>query len=516
MRRLTARPLSPRRSAERGFVLLLVFAMAAGIAIMLYLEMPRIAFQHQRNKEAMLVDRGEQYKRALELYVKKYNKFPQSVDELEKPDNVRLLRRRYKDPMTGKDEWRLIHIDNSGQYIDSLVHKQEEEKKERHLLEADVQGIGATAKSQSEEEGGPSPFLQRTASDRIIPSSGGGAASPPPAPGLDMNPEQSSRSGPAPPVDPSQGPGMPGPGMEQVEGATPFGPGRQIQPAPGQIPPMPQSGQPQPGTMFGPAQVQPGQMMPGQMMPGQGQPGQAQQPASGGGFGFGGGFGMGSGSAPPAAPQPFSQPAPAGMPNPVTPQMGQGRGFPGGGPQPGVIQPGPPPTAGPNAPPPTSTNEALRMIQSQLTRPTPQTTVARQGGLGGQQQGQQQGTLAGGVAGVASTLDLEGIMVYKERTNYKEWEFLADLNKIRGGAAGGAAGQPGQPGGQPGGQRGGQQGQPGMQGAPGFGGSGFGSGRPGQQPGGAGQGPGRPSTPPAGGPGGGFGFGGGSQAPPRR
>lgn len=504
MRRLTARPLSPRRSAERGFVLLLVFAMAAGVAIMLYLEMPRIAFQHQRNKEAMLVDRGEQYKRALELYVKKYNKFPQSLDELEKPDNVRLLRRRYRDPMTGKDEWRLIHIDNSGQYIDSLVHKKEEEKKERHLLEADVQGIGATATSYSEEQGGPSPFLQRTASDRIIPGSSGGEASPPPAPGLEMNPEQSSRSGPAPPVDPSQGPGMPPPGMEQGEAPTPFSAGRQIQPAPGQFQPMPQGAQPQPGAMFGQTQVQPGQMMSGP-----GQPGQAQQPGPGGGFGFGGGFGMGSGSAAPAAPQPFSQPTPGGMPSPVTPQPGQARGFIGGGPQPGVIQQGQPPTAGPNAPPPTTTNEALRMIQSQLTRPTPQTTVARQGGLG--QPGQQQGTLAGGVAGVASTLDLEGIMVYNERSNYKEWEFLADLNKIRGGRTGGAApGQPGQPS-QPGGQ-------PGMQAAPGFGGSSFGGGRPGQQPGGmgAGQGPARPSNPPAGGPGGGFGFGGGPQSPPRR
>ena len=213
--RRTARPISPRRAGERGFVLLLVFAIAAGVAIMLYLEMPRIAFEHQRNKEAMLVDRGEQYKRALELYVKKYNKFPQTIDELEKPDNIRLLRRRYKDPMTGKDEWRLIHIDSSGQYVDSLVHKREEEKKERHLLEADVQGIGSTAVSASEEQqSGVTPFLNRTASDRIIPS--GEAAAPAPQVAA-APPQEESRSGPAPP--PGQGI-APMPGMEQPsEGA---------------------------------------------------------------------------------------------------------------------------------------------------------------------------------------------------------------------------------------------------------------------------------------------------------
>lgn len=495
MKRLTSRPLSPRRSAERGFVLLLVFAMAAGIAIMLYLEMPRIAFQHQRNKEAMLVDRGEQYKRALELYVKKYNKFPQTIDELEKPDNIRLLRRRYKDPMTGKDEWRLIHIDNSGQYIDSLIHKKEEEKKERHLLEADVQGIGASASSYSEQQSGATPFLQRTASDRILPGSSGGDPGAPPPP-QETNPELSSRSGPAPPpqADPGQPTAIPG----QMTGSNPgaFNPARPA--APGMT--IGQDG-PAAGAGQFPLAMPGGQPLPGQ------QQAQGQRPAaggSGGGFGFGGGFGMGTGGAAPATPPTFSAPAPGGgTPNPQTPGAPlAGALIQRGGPQPGVIQPATP--GGQAAAPPTA-NEALRMIQQQLTRPTPQAAVVRQGGA--QQTGQQQG-LAGGLAGVASTLDLEGILVYNERTNYKEWEFLADLKKIRGGVnAGPAGGQSG------GGQRGGgQQGQPGMQGAPGFGGSGFGGsqGRPGQAPGmGGSGGAGRPANPP-----GGFGFGG--AAPPKR
>ena len=36
--------------------------------------------------------------------------YPQNLDDLETTRNIRFLRRRYKDPMTGKDAWRLIHV----------------------------------------------------------------------------------------------------------------------------------------------------------------------------------------------------------------------------------------------------------------------------------------------------------------------------------------------------------------------------------------------------------------------
>lgn len=474
MMQKTGRTVSRRRAGERGFVLLMVFAVAAGVAIMLYLEAPRVAFQHQRNKEAMLVDRGEQYKRALELYVKKYNKFPQTLDELEKPDNVRLLRRRYKDPMTGKDEWRLIHIDNSGQYVDSLIHKKEEEKKERHLLEADVQGVGSTAVSASEEQGGPSPFLNRTASDRILPGTAGGEQAALTAMPSGVG-EEGSRSGPAAPVGVEPG----------AEAGSPFAPGGMLRP----------------GGQTGQGVQQQGP--PGVVMPGQGpdqQGGQQAGQSSGGGFGFGGGgFGMATGSGGGAAaaapvPSPFGPPAPGGgTPNPQTAAPGQR--LPGQTAQQQMAgqQQGERPATG---------NEALRMIQNQLSRPTPQQTKPGGTTFGSTQtQGQGQGQLAGGLAGVASQLDLEGIRVYNERTNYKEWEFLADLQKIRGGGTGQAGQQGGQAG--PGGP-GGQQGRPGQQqGQPGGGMMG---------PGGGGQGAGQGQRP-----GGGFGFGGsgGGAAGPR-
>ena len=40
---------------QRGFALLLLFVMAAAIAITLYKELPRVAFEAQRNKEQLLI-----------------------------------------------------------------------------------------------------------------------------------------------------------------------------------------------------------------------------------------------------------------------------------------------------------------------------------------------------------------------------------------------------------------------------------------------------------------------------
>jgi hypothetical protein len=98
------------------------------------------------------------------------------------------------------------------------------------------------------------------------------------------------------------------------------------------------------------------------------------------------------------------------------------------------------------------------MIQQILTRPNPQGLANIQGGMGGAQ------AMGGGIAGVASKHDAEGIKIYKEKTNYKEWEFVYDPSKEKG-----AMGQiPGQVQGTVGGQ---MPGQPGFGGQPGgFGG----------------------------------------------
>ena len=99
----------------------MVFLMGAIIAITLYMEMPRVAFESQRAREQLLIDRGLQYQRAIQLFYRKYRSYPQTMDDLETTRNIRFLRKRYIDPMTGKAEWRIIHVGPGGVLTDSLV-----------------------------------------------------------------------------------------------------------------------------------------------------------------------------------------------------------------------------------------------------------------------------------------------------------------------------------------------------------------------------------------------------------
>ena len=74
---------SPPRRKDSGYALLLVLLMGAVIAITLYMEIPRIAFDSQRQKEQLLIERGEQYKRAIQLFVKANNRWPGRIEDLE-------------------------------------------------------------------------------------------------------------------------------------------------------------------------------------------------------------------------------------------------------------------------------------------------------------------------------------------------------------------------------------------------------------------------------------------------
>jgi len=87
-----SRPRVPH--GESGFAVLLIFLMAAAIALMLYMQLPRVAFEAQRDKEQLLIDRGEQYKRGIQMYFVQFKKYPSKLEDLENTNNKRYLRRR--------------------------------------------------------------------------------------------------------------------------------------------------------------------------------------------------------------------------------------------------------------------------------------------------------------------------------------------------------------------------------------------------------------------------------------
>jgi hypothetical protein len=72
----------------------------------------------QREKEAELIFRGEQYRDAIASYYKKEQRYPKALDELLEdkryPMPVRHLRRMYRDPITGEAEWGLVEAPGGG------------------------------------------------------------------------------------------------------------------------------------------------------------------------------------------------------------------------------------------------------------------------------------------------------------------------------------------------------------------------------------------------------------------
>jgi hypothetical protein len=65
--------------------------------------------QIKRDQELELVNRGAQYSRAVKAFYRKFRRYPSNLEQLENTNQIRFLRRRYKDPMTGQD-FKLLHF----------------------------------------------------------------------------------------------------------------------------------------------------------------------------------------------------------------------------------------------------------------------------------------------------------------------------------------------------------------------------------------------------------------------
>ena len=103
--------MSPQsRKAEHGYILIALLFMIAVIMIVMATAAPAIGTAIKREREEELIHRAKQYQRGIQLYYRKFGRFPASLDELQNTNNVRFLRRKYKDPITGSDEWRLIRF----------------------------------------------------------------------------------------------------------------------------------------------------------------------------------------------------------------------------------------------------------------------------------------------------------------------------------------------------------------------------------------------------------------------
>src|SRR6185369_13206846 len=95
---------------EQGFMLLGVIVLIFLVMLALSVAAPKVAHELRRDREVEAIHRGNEYVRAIQLYYKKFGHYPGNMDQLEKSNNTRFLRKKYDDPMTGKPDWRLIYV----------------------------------------------------------------------------------------------------------------------------------------------------------------------------------------------------------------------------------------------------------------------------------------------------------------------------------------------------------------------------------------------------------------------
>jgi type II secretory pathway pseudopilin PulG len=86
---------------DRGYIMVALLVGMAVSAVWMSAMLPTWRHQAQRDRETELIFRGEQYARAIALYAMKNNgALPAQVDDLVAQG---YLRRKWKDPITGKD-----------------------------------------------------------------------------------------------------------------------------------------------------------------------------------------------------------------------------------------------------------------------------------------------------------------------------------------------------------------------------------------------------------------------------
>ena len=88
-----------------AMALLVIFAAAI---------VPSITFDIKRDREEEMIHRGVQYSRAIRAYYKKFGRYPMKIEDLESTNNLRFLRKRYKDPLNCKNakcaDFKLLHF----------------------------------------------------------------------------------------------------------------------------------------------------------------------------------------------------------------------------------------------------------------------------------------------------------------------------------------------------------------------------------------------------------------------
>jgi hypothetical protein len=91
--------------------MLMVAILSIGL---LYAVNTKPQFLMQREQEGEMIHRGVQYSRAIRAYYKKFGRYPTKLEDLDNTNNLRYLRKHYKDPLNKNKDFRLLHYGEQG------------------------------------------------------------------------------------------------------------------------------------------------------------------------------------------------------------------------------------------------------------------------------------------------------------------------------------------------------------------------------------------------------------------
>ncbi len=98
----------PVPDSEQGYIMLIAIFLMALVVISLAIAAPQVAKSIQRDRDLETYHRGMQYRRAIQLYYRKFHAYPPNVDALVETNQVRFLRKKYVDPITNKADWKPV------------------------------------------------------------------------------------------------------------------------------------------------------------------------------------------------------------------------------------------------------------------------------------------------------------------------------------------------------------------------------------------------------------------------
>jgi type II secretory pathway pseudopilin PulG len=194
------------RHSERGYILLTLLLFVALLAIAAMAIAPQIVFEVKRDREEEMIHRGTQYSRAIRRFVKKSGRYPTRIEELENTNQVRFLRKKYKDPITGQD-FKVLHLGDP----------------QLNIMGSGLIGAGITAMTGTSvaTQGGPGTQIVRGLSGPSGPGTQvdpGGEDAALPAPGAPGAAGQANQT----PGDQNKNPTDAGPSTQQVFGGGPI------------------------------------------------------------------------------------------------------------------------------------------------------------------------------------------------------------------------------------------------------------------------------------------------------